>query len=161
MKLFKTLLLLMAITFGLSSCGDDLPATTPITGTQWQLRNLQNKAGGGRTTTDILLSFERGGKATITVGFGSITSQSNGSGSNSVRREQETTLTTTYRYYNGGVHINPAFMSALTEKVLKGTEVLPIVEQLYTDAILNESKTLLTFYPFDKNKTFSLQRVGR
>lgn len=161
MKLLKSLLFLFVLVLGLSSCGDDVPSTTPVTGTQWQLRNLRNYSSTGRTTIDVRLSFERNGRVVINIGYGSVTNQSNGSGSSIAKREQETTLSSTYRYYNGQVRINPATMSALTEQILKGTEIAGILQQLYTDATLNEQKTLLTFYPFDNDKRFSLQRVGR
>lgn len=161
MKIIRTLLLLLIAVLGITACSDDTPSVTPLTGTQWELRNLTRHNSNSSTTVDIQLSFERNGRVVITAGYGSRTNVSGGSGSHNSRRQMETTLPTTYRYFNNSIRINPASIDGELGQILRGTEVLSIIEQLYTDATLNEAQTQLTFNPFDSAKRFRLNKVSR
>lgn len=161
MKILKNLLFLLALAFGLSACDSDNPTTTPLTGTRWELNNLTRQGSTSSTNADIQLSFERSGRVVITAGYGTRTSVSTGTGSRTTRRQLEATLTTSYRYVNSSIRIFPATLEGDVKQSLEDTEVLAIIEQLYTDASLNESQTRLTFNPFEPNRRFTLQRVSR
>ncbi|MBF1274579.1 MAG: hypothetical protein HXN20_01410 [Porphyromonas sp.] len=155
MKRFTTLLLLaFGAILGLSACSSE-PETDALTSTVWTIPNLTTTSGGTTTTIDVTISFIRKGQASIEVGYGEFTQNLQDGGSQNKKRELSATMSTSYVYRNGVVHLNRPTYSSHVGQSIKGTEVETIINRLEADAAVDIQAGTMTFNPTDNAKRFT------
>lgn len=154
MKRFTTLLLLaFGAILGLTACSSE-PETDALTGTVWTIPNLTTTSGGTTTTIDVTISFIRKGQASIEVGYGKFTQNIQDGGSQTKKRELSATMSTSYVYRNGVVHLNRPNFPGFEGQSLEKTTVKLIVDQLEADAAVDLQAGTMTFNPTDDRKRF-------
>ena len=155
MKRFTTLLLLaFGAILGLTACSSE-PETDALTGTVWTIPNLTTTSGGTTTTIDVTISFIRKGQASIEVGYGKFTQNIQDGGSQTKKRELSATMSTSYVYRNGVVHLSRPTYSSHVGQSIKGTEVETIINRLEADAAVDIQAGTMTFNPTDNAKRFT------
>ena len=155
MKRFTTLLLLaFTAILGLSACSSE-PETDALTSTVWTIPNLTTSSGGTTTTIDVTISFIRKGQASIEVGYGEFTQNIQDGGSQTKKRELSATMSTSYVYRNGVVHLSRPSYSSHVGQSIKGTEVETIINRLEADAAVDIQAGTMTFNPTDNAKRFT------
>lgn len=159
MKRFTTLLLLLFLGLGLSSCSSEPKNTKDIlTGTVWTLSNLRNSGSHTSTSIDIQATFLRKGQVLLDVGFGKHTAYYNEKGRREYKRSNWVSVTSSYTFRNGVVHFHRPQLSTDNGDIIQGTEAEVILSQLATDAVLSMELGTMIFYPTDAKKTFILKR---
>ena len=155
MKRFTTLLLLaFGAILGLTACSSE-PESDALTGTVWSTKNLTTTSGGTTTTIDVTISFIRKGQASIEVGYGEFTQKIQDGGSQTKKRELSATMSTSYVYRNGVVHLNRPTYTSDVARSIKGTEVETIINRLEADAAVDIQAGTMTFNPTDNAKRFT------
>ena len=155
MKRFTTLLLLaFGAILGLSACSSE-PESDALTGMVWTIPNLTTTSGGTTTTIDVTISFIRKGQASIEVGYGEFTQNIQDGGSQTKKRELSATMSTSYVYRNGVVHLSRPSYSSHVGQSIKGTEVETIINRLEADAAVDIQAGTMTFNPTDNAKRFT------